>query len=634
MTKYVNKMKIAIVLFLIAFGFNNLKADPYDFNVKVEPYLVGNVCCVKITVEIPEKLGHTETHSFDLYIGEEIVADGENYTDQAVLTGWKYGGEDYTTTICLEVDEPTEFDLFIQIWCDGEELDGPGVAHFVDGLDGIDDDIFEEVNINLNQDCTTCNCWNIFLDTNPAGRVVPFIAEPYPEYTECPAPACPYRINVDFLADFIDRLDECYDYIYFEVEGQFENGDQYRKPEELTSFMEQYVTNGQYNNYVLCSTLRDGTVTIGFSETEYGESGNNCIWTIDMPCIEDPDIDQPDNDLIEEPEPCTPDCITDNWEFDGFGRPFKGFITLTINNETVNITYEYTYRYACGQYQDIQVLSFVCTSTGVITDYAEIYALMIQDIIENQGAITGFTPSTDNMVDDEERCDSTWRVMAGSCWADIEVAISQSLEYPDGLAVDLSTSEYEELPTSTLPDILSSHLSNFGQSAVGSGCIQTKCETDCCLQQIKVCVTQTANGLVWNKSVLDLPDNQINCDELYYHYNDYDLPCEPRCSWLVTMNNYWGNNKIIINEEKDKQAIQTYLSQNQFEIISNDSEEGTMYVKIYDNIGNLLISQNKMLGNGKQRLLVNTTELRTGSYYYTITINGKIMKSKKFIIVK
>lgn len=597
------KMGLLIISIVIAASFNSMHAEKkvcdlqqHECSFSFAAELNDN-CCIEITVtnlisyEQAEE-GHKD-HPFSIYLnGSESPAyptvgdptDGE----------WNYGDSLATLTYCPPLCR--EFTLLVEVKCDDC---GNTTSH------SFPFDMTECFDFDC--DCDT-GLYEMFAEAAP-------IAELQPKLAGDPPDCCRYRINFDNLSNFISEATYCFDYISIDLGNT-------PSPAvlDLPAFIDQYVKEGHtaYKSY--CTNDRDTKITIGFTNDPTGTVNSNCEWELDAPCFR--------GMPLEDTNPCTPDCILDPWQTEE-GNSFT--VTL-LNGTVVNITYEFAFRNACGEYQDIQILSYtVTTASGTVTSSSELYALIIEHIIEKQGATTGFLPNTDNMANNEERCDTTWRVMAGSCWAYMDVSIIADLEL--GEAILLSSPGYEELPTSTIPGTIADHIINFGSDAMGTGFNETRCESDCCLQRIKVCVEMINDEPVWSKTLLDLPDEQIDCDELTLEYSGYDLPCEPRCSWLVSMGYYWGNNKIIINEPKP-QAITTKLSYNQIEITSNAYKQGTMDVKIYDNIGNLLITKNKVLGTGQQRMLINTTELRTGTYHYTITINGKIMKSNKFVIVK
>ena len=632
MTKYVNKMKIAMLLFIIVFGFNNLFAHPYDFVVTAE---MNEDCCIEVTVAVPTY--GTLTHEFTAFIGDEIIEDAAAEVDKAVIDGWKYGENAISKVFCKDDYTPNlDIVLYVQIWCNGQESNGEQ-AHWVE-IDDTDDDIFEELHFHFRYDCVDCDCvWlgkpNETGDpayTGPAFITVEAIedCEDCIDQDDCEAceavGGCFYKINFGNFLAHTEGFDWCYDWIYFEVEGDLEpDGSQHRDSRELTDFIDNYIAEGHLYEKTFCSLLRDGTITIGLSKTEYGEAGENCEWIIDAPCYKDMNYDP-----LPPPDPCIPDFPTIAWS-----NETRRSFDILIDGQMQRVTYDFVHRDANGN-QDIQVTQLVYNGTGL--SKSEVFALIIQNIIEEQYNVTKFEPNPDYVPNGDTVCNSTWRVVGGSCWATIPVVVEQGPSGDDAIIIP----NLDDPPVNTLiPYIISYHIYNFypvlpieSVSMIYS----RKCDdVECCIQQIEVCLIKDEFGnKTWEKTVLDPPDEQPLCIEEFYEYSETRLiQCDPGCHWISSLENYWTNEKITIHSQELDDVI-VNLTNSQFEVILNLVNEGKIELNIYDNNGNLLKSADEILGNSKNRIAVNISELRTGAYYYNVIVNGKIMRASQFIIVR
>jgi len=482
-----------------------------------------------------------------------------------------------------------------------------------------------------------CNC--------KTERYSPFtVVKLDPEEMNCPdSTYCAYKL------DFGSRLGlptwtECYDSINISLESHLHTGLIYKNETyQLTSFAPE-------DFGVICIPPNEERVfKIEFIKDGYIHNGEdlsmigcNQIFGFDCNGII---YDTSYTRIIPKSEPCTPDCDSIPWICDS-----PRSLTVQLQNgATAYITYNYVYREGCN-FQDIQVTEY---STTIIPAFIRedlydsfIFAKIIEDIIKKNRM--NFYPFIFN--DDPigiTKCDTTWRVTMGSCWATIPYTYGGP--YPDvkGL-VTLPPSYTFDTLTST-GKLMSAHFNENSTLRNHLTWYKQKCaDVDCCTQKMVVCKTKIAQKREFTQTVYDwgAPFNQYNCDNIYAYYTDwaggqsYIKKCNPTCNFLTELIPFIfepGSSKITFLTDFSEilnYSIHDYFANEQINISYSLNGTANVQVIVFTVNGQYIDEQIISSDKGNHNIKINTNDYNTGVYFYTIIINNKMIKSNKFVIVK
>jgi hypothetical protein len=139
-------------------------------------------------------------------------------------------------------------------------------------------------------------------------------------------------------------------------------------------------------------------------------------------------------------------------------------------------------------------------------------------------------------------------------------------------------------------------------------------------------------------------DQQFSCDHSWKTILDFEegqykmKQCEPVCEEIMTMFEPAGSPKLIA-EYNNEEAINDYQFESYFandninvKFYSDDNSNVDMIV--YDAAGNTLDSKDLIFGKGKQHITIDTRNYISGTYYYVVIIDNKVIKSDNFVIVR
>ena len=297
-------------------------------------------------------------------------------------------------------------------------------------------------------------------------------------------------------------------------------------------------------------------------------------------------------------EPCKPDCPNDEFVMPPF------YYQASLNGcPNCDMIATYTYRKACGKWQDLQILGIeIKCASG--TDRSscsdeEVYRQAIAGIINDN--VMGFEPFYAN-----DPCSKIYRVVSASCWASWEAI----LIHPE-------TGEHINVE------------------------VIEPCESDCCMRKMEVC--RGANGV----TITDLGSliNQPSCWGITKNaLNGTTIPCEGTCDWLENITDYVGRKSILnegfFNETHSINKNSIYVKLN----VQNTETSWTLWIDetngkelsiVISNIsGKVVKSENHELTSGLQSYNIDKSELPTGTYVFNILIDGSPVKTGKFNVVR
>ncbi len=299
------------------------------------------------------------------------------------------------------------------------------------------------------------------------------------------------------------------------------------------------------------------------------------------------------------PTPCMPDCFNVPWIIK---REFK-----IINGCGGYVTY--AYREACGT-QDLEIIKMEYNPNCISNlTTKQMYKNLLYKIIKAN--VMNFHPR-------DSGCATTWRIVQSACWS------------------------YYYLYTITAPDPYST-----GGGILDSSKIDVPCEgSECCMQRITVCRYQNPERIIISYNSPSTT-SIVNCTNSWLEnpFNNYIFPCEPKCEWLEDL----YTEPMIIDSDDNSSLIQSKPNsiQNTYEIgvnvkvtdnllslmIKNQKSENAEFL-IMDISGKIINKSNIKLNENNNYYNVRLNEFKSGTYLYSIIIDGLLIRSDKFIITK
>ncbi len=336
--------------------------------------------------------------------------------------------------------------------------------------------------------------------------------------------------------------------------------------------------------------------------------------------------------LVDEKNICTPDCPESEWK--------DSISTMQVPGCTdCNVRISYVYRkVACYNppRQDLQINKLETFSSnpsnpdacGLCTiDIKELYQRAIKQLILDNPM--DFHPiANEEEFPNPEYCDTTWRIVQNSCWAQIPLGQYGTVENP--------TPNFAIVPCDS---------------------------SECCMVELEVCRWGSPRKI--NISVLTTWNELDSCDSKYFWYHNPHVEiidtsvfppdfvmvccsyaqCHSTCEdWLNDLDtmNFKGYFKSSIdNDNDDNRKIEingrTKLIQNYDKIdleIYTSKEAEIAYISLYNLHGKVLYSSSIELKNGTNHLIINSSALPTGLYFLNINLDGTQNFNHKFIIIK
>jgi hypothetical protein len=322
----------------------------------------------------------------------------------------------------------------------------------------------------------------------------------------------------------------------------------------------------------------------------------------------------------QSPQPCTPDCDSVPW------------IKRTLDFELpgcagCKVKADYQYRTnTCfnPSKQDIQITYFAAYNSGSDTTACqvcnlsvdEIHNLVLKKAIYNNAM--GFNPQPPNYG-----CDETWRVIQASCWIDYYDNLFQPVgtighrpcDSTECCSIGLRVCRFEGNPEYITIDTLG------GPAGVDS------------------CANFTQDVIDWASfgNPIVHPDGSVS----YYHFTTHQ--CQNKCNWLYGLSDpgyygkkaiqydiesklNYGTNEINIRIKIDNDHLDFY--------IESDINCDNLKIAIFSLQGQNLVSNKFNLQRGENYYQIPINRLTTGMYFVNVIIDGLILKTEKFIIIK
>lgn len=229
-----------------------------------------------------------------------------------------------------------------------------------------------------------------------------------------------------------------------------------------------------------------------------------------------------------------------------------------------------------------------------------------------------------NLTIPNDNCDETWRVILASCW----------VEYRD----------YTFNPNGSL--------------------VRRPCDSvDCCSIGLKVCrfdgdpeyiTTETLGGPTGGDSCINYTYAAINWatfgtpvllpndSVIYYQFNI--LQCQDKCNWLYGLEEEGYAGKRAIQDYDIKYVDYYGIDEIQVnvKVLENTLECNIVSTIETDNVRISISSiegiQQKSIKNnilkGENLFYVDIKELHTGLYFINVIVNGVVLRTEKFIIIR
>lgn len=322
-----------------------------------------------------------------------------------------------------------------------------------------------------------------------------------------------------------------------------------------------------------------------------------CMVGANFSCDTVPNIEFPEID-----PPCSEECPDSAW------TAYSDYFRIGSPCPACYVTVEYIVR-TCNGKQELQITRFYSNNTFYCSGCSDdlIYSRALKYIINKNDM--NFEPR------EEEDCDTTWRIGVGSCWATWEYYqyIMKLQDGPSGPAW------VSVLDTIVVREVCDSVL--------------------CCYDIVTVC--RLAEGGI-GISIDSVSTRFINClFKSKLTYSGLLVFCTPACHWLDSLEGPYNFPYII---EKNS-ILEKFDYFNDYNISAYTLDENLVFeiksqttndfdIKIYDLLGNLIITKTIRTSTGLSKLRIDLSKLRTGTYIYSVTLDNKLIKSDKFIYLK
>ncbi len=317
---------------------------------------------------------------------------------------------------------------------------------------------------------------------------------------------------------------------------------------------------------------------------------SNCILeAVSPPC------DKP------EAVPCTPDC--EETPFPDGNRKTHHFELTTCPGCFIDVTY--TWRIACPeQYQDIQILEieFPAGSPCANCFIEDIYATALAGIIGLSNQTIGFAPLSN------PDCSTQWRVANAGCWG------KEHLYYQVG-------------SSGVTREVVRWHPCEC------IGC-------NCCYQQLQVCRTGPSQVTI---TPIGPPTIQGTCTGFVVGDNHQQFYCIPACEWAGQVNGVYDipivdgigtHGKISTETDILEHRIITKFSNDKLDIELHTKSAKSAILNLYDINGNLVATDDYPVLTGLNIFHFNTKSFNSGTYLFTLVVDGKKLFNDKFVIVR
>lgn len=329
----------------------------------------------------------------------------------------------------------------------------------------------------------------------------------------------------------------------------------------------------------------------------YTNDPNPCVLEREVTCDYEPGT-----------EPCLPDCFNDEFEVE------KNIKIAIAGCPDCYMNISYSSRRACGIWQDIQITGIEVFNTNSsvncssCTTDEDIYQQAVAAIIVKNDM--GFEPTWLDIINEgADPCSTVWRVSKASCWA-----TWQHTEFSPEHGVQRTITIYKT------------------------------CNSDCCLRKLKVCRISPTEVDIQNLYTIS---DYTNCDSVNYLFNpsgqEILLPCEYSCDMLDNFGGVYSKKSIKYVEEEvtfernydDLYAdINVITNNNTLQVNISNTNANEVQIQISDINGRQMDYSNYPLNTTDNIFSINLRKFNSGTYVYGIVINGIMLKSDAFQIVK
>jgi hypothetical protein len=327
------------------------------------------------------------------------------------------------------------------------------------------------------------------------------------------------------------------------------------------------------------------------------------------------------------PKGCTPDCETVLWNYDTLDIPlscpdckviayyqWRTNTCYTPNKQDIQITYFATYNSGND--------TTACDNCNLSVD--EIHKLVLKKAIYDNKM--GFLPNTSSDTGD---CNETWRVIMASCWIEYYTYFSglsqgfrlarRPCDSTECCSIGLRVCRYD-MGTGN-PNRIT--IDTLGGSGGGDSCIYY-------------------SQIITSSIGFGIPVYHPNDSVSYYNLDT--LQCQDRCNWLYGLTDtagYFGKKAIKYDIESKKYhgtnesnlKVKFYDDHLDFNIES-DMASDDLIISVSSLHGFNLLSNKFRLKKGENQYQIQTQNLVTGIYFICVQLNGLILKTEKFIIIR
>ncbi len=181
----------------------------------------------------------------------------------------------------------------------------------------------------------------------------------------------------------------------------------------------------------------------------------------------------------------------------------------------------------------------------------------------------------------------------------------------------------------------------------------TKCkDVECCNIRIEVCIKLNyLDERIFEPGYpkqIPTNNNYWVCDNawgIYPYFSPSDFleplyymkPCTPLCDWLTDMYPEVAAKMIseyTDSENADYYQLSDYHAEDKLSISYSSKEASHIEIIIYDEVGNTIDSKDFSFTSGFNSFIIDTKNYISGTYYYVILLDNKLLKSNQFIIVR
>lgn len=322
-----------------------------------------------------------------------------------------------------------------------------------------------------------------------------------------------------------------------------------------------------------------------------------------VPCIIEKSVDCPGTPIdTVQVEPCLPDCFDDHFITPYEQETFDGILGCDAAGDC-EITVTWTYRIACGTWQDIQIMGIETSDECFDScDEKDIYQRAVALAVERTLAL-----EPDWEPNSFPECSTIWRVAGGSCRAEWQYSL---------IINEVVVAVRTRLETCT--------------------------NSSCCLQPMTVCDYGTSLEITYDTNyVTPLYD----CHNAYYQIPEDStiVECDPACDWNLIDDTFakqgTTSQKIStpiedVTKNPNAFGVRTTYSNDLVNVWIRSHKEEKVKIELYDLNGKRMEAINSELVSGENAYSMQVSDLNSGMYILSIEIDGVRLESIQIPITK